>query len=222
MRSRTVAHVAAAVLLVGCSSAADGDAATEAPEPRILQPGAPGEESRELTAEEIDDLARVDEPTPADVAFMQGMIVHHVQALQMARLVPDRTARDDVPLFAERIDVSQEDEIDLMRAWLEGYDEEVPSLLPGHDHGDEHDMAGMLAPAQMAELEAADGEEFDRLFLESMIVHHLGAVAMVESLFSEGGGASPAIARFANDVAADQGIEINRAQAMLADMEAAD
>jgi uncharacterized protein (DUF305 family) len=152
---------------------------------------------------------------------MQGMIPHHVQALRMTRLVPERTSREDVPLFAERMDLSQEDEIALMQGWLENRDEAVPSLGAGHDHdgGDAGLMPGMLTEEELVELEAAEGAAFDRLFLESMIRHHLGATAMVDELFAAGGGQEPEIARFAEHVYSDQQIEISRAEQMLADLE---
>jgi uncharacterized protein (DUF305 family) len=221
---RLTAAVVVVALLTGCAVGGgdDADAEQSAPQGRTIQPGAPGEESRELSAEEVADLALDAEPTEADVRFMQHMIAHHVQALQMTRLVPDRTSREDVPLFAERIDLSQEEEIDAMRMWLETHDQDVPSLLPGHDHGDgdagHDDMPGMLTEDELLALEDAEGEEFDRLFLESMIYHHLGAIEMVQELFDAGGGVEPEIARFANHVVGDQQIEIDRAERMLADI----
>jgi uncharacterized protein (DUF305 family) len=226
----SVAFVAVGALLLGCSGAADAEdeeAQAASPEaPRIIQPGAPGEESRELDPSELEAID-FSAYTDADVEFMQGMIPHHVQALRMTSMVPSRTAREDVPLFAERMDISQEDEITLMRDWLEERDEEVPSLLADHDHGDgldamgEHDgelMPGMLTEEEMAALEAADGEEFDRLFIESMMLHHMGALQMVQDLFDSDGGQEPEIAQFANHVYSDQEIEILRMIDMLEDL----
>jgi uncharacterized protein (DUF305 family) len=228
MRRRSfVAVVAALGLLAGCTSG-ETDAEAAGDGPRVLQAGAPGEPSRELTPEEAEALDLEIEHTEADVAFIQGMIPHHVQALRMTRLVPDRTSREDVPLFAERIDLSQEDEIDVMRRWLEARDEEVPSLGAGHDMDDmagmEMDgelMPGMLTEEELLELEAASGEEFDRLFLEAMIRHHLGAMQMVEELYAQDGGQEPEISRLANHIYSDQSIEISRAQGMLAEMDEA-
>jgi uncharacterized protein (DUF305 family) len=242
MRSPRLAPPAAlllAALLAGCTSAdadtADDQAAedVDATEedgdgPVIVQPGAPGEPSRVLDPDEVPEVA-AQEHTEADVAFMQGMIPHHVQALRMTRLVPDRSARDDIPLFAERMDISQEGEIELIQNWLETRDEEVPSLTADHDHGDGDPMGGandgelmpgMLTEEELLELEAADGEEFDRMFVEAMIRHHQGAIAMVEQLFAEGGGSEAEIFQFANHVQSDQSIEINRMEDMLADMDA--
>jgi uncharacterized protein (DUF305 family) len=225
-RGSLVAVVAGLALVAGCTSGDDAEGAASE-KPSVLQAGAPGEPSRELTP---DEAAALDlsgpEYTEADVAFLQGMIPHHVQALRMTRLVPDRTSRDDVPLFAERIDLSQEDEIDVMRRWLEERDEEVPRLGAGHDMGDMEGMGGELMPGmlteeELLELEAASGEAFDRLFLEAMIRHHLGAMQMVEELYAQDGGQDPEISRLANHIYSDQSIEISRAEGMLADIDAA-
>lgn len=212
-----LALAALAVATVACTGD-DGDDAEGAAAPTIVQPGAPGEPSTIL--DEMPDAEPI-EHTAADTAFMQGMIAHHVQALRMTRLVPDRTDRDDIPLFAERMDVSQEAEIGLMRSWLEARDEDVPSLSADHDHGlgDGELMPGMLTEDELLALEAAEGAAFDRLFLESMIRHHEGALAMVDQLFEEGGGQEPEIAQFAQHVQADQSIELGRMHTMLAELD---
>jgi uncharacterized protein (DUF305 family) len=203
-----------AIVAVGCTDAGADDRAA----PTVVQPGAPGEPSTVL--DEVPEREPA-EHTAADTAFMQGMIAHHVQALRMTRLVPDRTARDDIPLFAERMDVSQEAEIDLMRDWLADRGEDVPSLSADHDHGlgDGELMPGMLTEDELLTLEAAEGPAFDRLFLESMIRHHEGALAMVDRLFEDGGGQEPEIGQFAQHVQADQGIELGRMHAMLEDLD---
>jgi uncharacterized protein (DUF305 family) len=219
---RAAAAALAAFVLAACT---DAEAETDqAAQPRGTQPGARGEPSVEL---DPDEVPAIEEPqhTDADVAFAQGMIPHHVQALRMTRLVPDRTSRDDLPLFSERMDISQEDEIELLRRWLEERDEEVPALTADHDHegsmegtGDDELMPGMLTEDELLELEAADGEEFDRLFVQFMIRHHQGAMRMVDELFAEGGGAEPQLAQLANHIRSDQEIEISRMESMLADM----
>jgi uncharacterized protein (DUF305 family) len=224
-RRSSVAAVAALALLAGCTSGGAEDE-TGADGPTVLQAGAPGEPNRELTPEEAEALDVTIEHTEADVAFVQGMIPHHVQALRMTRLVPTRTSREDVPLFAERIDLSQEDEIDVMRRWLEARGEEVPNLGAGHDMEgmegmDGELMPGMLTEEELLELEAASGEEFDRLFLDAMIRHHLGAMQMVEDLYEQDGGQEPELSRLANHIYSDQSIEISRAQGMLAEIDAA-
>lgn len=181
---------------------------------RTVQPGAPGEQGRELTD---DEAAAIGAPghTAADTAFMQAMIAHHQQALDMAGLVAGRTGRDDLPLLAERIIESQEAEIELIEEWLTDRDEEVPDDA---DHGEHEGMPGMATAAQLDELEAADGAAFDRLFLELMIAHHQGAVTMVTDLYADGGGLEPAADGLARGIEADQNIEIGRMQELLASM----
>lgn len=179
----------------------------------IIQPGAPGEPNRVITAEAASDLSQV-QHTPADVTFMQGMIGHHAQALEMTALIPSRTAREEMKLLGERISVSQEDEINMMRTWLRARGQEVPSEHAHHTH--EGMMPGMLTPEQMAELAAATGAEFDRLFLQGMIQHHYGALTMVDELFkTPGAGQEGDINAFAADVDSDQRMEIDRMRSML-------
>jgi uncharacterized protein (DUF305 family) len=155
----------------------------------------------------------------ADVRFMQGMIAHHAQALAMTALVPARTTRGDLRLLAERIEVSQRDEIALMRQWLEQRGEKVPSIAAGHEHhaaGQQALPHGMLSEAEMAQLARASGGEFDRLFLELMIRHHEGALRMVAELFAAPGAAQETETyRLATDVDADQRAEIARIRALL-------
>ena len=164
--------------------------------------------------------------TAADVSFMKGMIGHHAQALTMVALAPTHGARADVRVLAERIGVSQRDEIALMRSWLVARNETVPDTSASHDHAGMSmpgmDMAGsmmpgMLSPAQMTQLERATGPEFDRLFLTFMIQHHQGAITMVSQLLAVPGAAGNVdIYRFAADVNVDQTTEINRMRVMLA------
>lgn len=156
--------------------------------------------------------------TEADVRFMQGMIPHHAQALDMTALVPTRSTRREIVLIAERIEVSQADEIAWMTRWLQDHDAEAPSLDAPHHHGDEHHalMPGMLTPEEMAQLEEATGPAFDRLFLQFMIRHHEGALLMVTDLFATPGAAQVTeVFRFASDVEADQQAEIGRMRALL-------
>ena len=162
----------------------------------------------------------------ADVAFMQGMIAHHAQAIAMADLIPDRTTRREIQLLGQRITVSQKDEIKLMQHWLEAHHEQVPEMGKQEHHagmampGDTL-MPGMLTAEQMAKLSAAKGDEFDRLFLRGMIQHHGGALQMVARLFaSQGAAQDPEVFRFASDVDADQRAEIARMQRLLDDLQA--
>jgi uncharacterized protein (DUF305 family) len=161
--------------------------------------------------------------TTADVHFVAGMIGHHAQAIQMAGWAPSHDASAALRALCERIVVAQNDEIAFAQRWLREHNELVPPadprghVMPGMDHP--MLMPGMLTPEQMAQLNAARGPEFDRLFLTFMIQHHQGALTMVEQLLSATGAAQDgAIFRFAADVHADQTTEINRMTVMLDDL----
>ena len=184
--------------------------------PIIVQPGAPGEPARTLTPKEAASI-RVPGHVDADVSFMQGMIHHHAQALEMTALLYDRTASQEMRLLAQRIDISQTDEIKMMQGWLGSRGEDAAMLGEHYGMATDHThMPGMLSPEQMAQLTAANGPRFDELFLESMIGHHEGASAMVHQLFNaQGAGQEPDIFQFAFHVDADQYIEIERMGKML-------
>jgi len=242
-----------------------GAAASWAASPPIVNPGAPGAPSRTITAAESVALSRTGH-TAADVRFMQHMIVHHSQAVEMGDLIEDRTGHRGVTLIGLRIALTQASEMDMMTRWLQERGEPVEDehLHHGHhghhgaeadhsghamhgDHGDDHSghaghgdhsdhgghdapaepadpreiplMPGMLSPAQMDRLAAAQGTEFDRQFLEGMIVHHQGAIDMVESLLAEpGSGEDPQLSEFLSHVIADQSAEILRMRNMLAEL----
>lgn len=185
----------------------------------IVQPGAPGQASRTLTAEEATRLAQASY-TPSDVAFMQHMIVHHQQALDMAALVKERTNTEELVAIAGRIEGSQADEIAFMKNWLKERGEPVEDpKMKGHGEHLHHMMKGMASPEQMAQLAAAKGIEFDRLFLTLMIAHHDGAVEMVKKLFDEDGtAADPVLYRFVSDVENEQTGEIKRMDKVLASL----
>jgi uncharacterized protein (DUF305 family) len=201
-----------AVVLVAVLAAAACRSAGGAGTP-IVQPGAPGEANRVLTPEAASDLSKV-QATPADVKFMQGMIGHHAQAIEMTALIASRTSREEMKLLGQRIAVSQADEMDMMRSWLRARGQEIPSEHAHHTH--EGMMPGMLTPEQMAELTAATGEAFDKLFLRYMIQHHEGALSMVDDLFkTPGAGQEGDINAFAADVDSDQRMEIDRMRALL-------
>jgi uncharacterized protein (DUF305 family) len=208
-----VAVVAGVVSAGGSGDDGEDDATgTSADEDvRAVQPGAPGEDTRELTDEEV-DAVDAPEHSAEDVAFMQDMIVHHGQALAMAELVEERTERDDLPLLAERIIETQEAEIERMTAWLTDRDEDAPDPADHEDHAGDAHMPGMATAAQLDDLAAAEGAAFDRLFLDLMIAHHQGAVTMVEELYLAGGGLEPVADEVARDAEADQNIEIGRMQ----------
>jgi uncharacterized protein (DUF305 family) len=180
----------------------------------IVQPGAPGAETRVIGADKAADLSRVGY-TEADVRFMQGMIGHHSQAVEMVALVPSRTSSEDMKRLALRIDLSQADEIAMMKRWLTDRGQKLPDPHAHHHPGGM--MPGMLTAEEMARLAAASGPEFDRLFLTGMIKHHEGALTMVQDLYGAGGGAGQEsdIYAFAADVDADQRMEIDRMRGML-------
>ena len=181
----------------------------------IIQPGPPGQPARIITAEEAANLASI-QYSAGDVMFLQGMISHHAQAMEMSVLVESRSSREALELLAQRINLSQEDEISMMQGWLRDRDLEVPALDAHHSEGYEL-MPGMLTDEEMAELGAAEGAEFATLFLEFMIEHHLGAIEMVENLLDQQGAAQdPILYEFTSDVTSDQGSEIERMDAMLA------
>lgn len=175
--------------------------------------------------------------TEADARFMSMMIGHHAQAVEMSRLAPTNGANSTVSRLAERIVNAQEDEIAAMQTWLRDRGQPVPEPSAmnhaagghgagahaghagGHDAGGHAAMPGMLTDAQMAQLRAARGPEFDRLFLAFMIQHHRGAVRMVQQLFgSHGAAQDETVFKFASDVSVDQTTEIERMQRMLADL----
>ena len=210
----------------------------------IVNPGAPGAASRQITAAEAVDLSRTTH-TAEDVRFMQHMIVHHGQAVEMVELLQTRASSPAVRALGRRIALSQEAEIDLMQNWLlsRGLPLEAADLHAGHapaapaptshdahaGHGSHGAapvdpdtvpiMPGMLSPAQMRILAAAEGPEFDRLFLEGMIQHHQGALDMVDELLSySDSGNDPMLSDFASSVVADQSAEILRMQSLLSEL----
>lgn len=202
-----------AVVFAGITLSLVGGCRTAAPDQPapIVQPGAPGTASRVITPADAAALAPPG-ATPADVAFMQGMIGHHAQALEMTALLTTRTASADMRKLAQRIQVSQSDEITMMREWLRGHGADVPGEHAHHGAR----MPGMLTPEEMASLAAAEGPAFDRLFLQYMIRHHEGALVMVKQLFATpGAGQDSDMYAFASDVDADQRMEIARMSAML-------
>ena len=184
------------------------------PQAVVVTPGAPGEASRSAPAGTA-TRPEIPKATAADIAFMQGMIGHHRQAIEMVELLKTRTQRDDLRLLGKRIEVSQNDEIKMMMRWLEDRGAEVPGEHALHSPG-AHLMPGMLTAEQMTALASATGPPFDKLFLEGMIQHHEGALAMVEDLFkAPGAGQEAQIFDFASHVDADQRMEIHRMRGML-------
>ena len=186
--------------------------------PPLVQPGAPGQETRTITPSQSTDQSGV-QFTEADVRFMQGMIGHHQQALEMSALVNERTSSEAMRKLSQRIQISQDDEISMMQSWLRARGQELPNPHAHHVHGATL-MPGMLTQDEMARLAAATGAEFDRLFLEGMIKHHMGALVMVEELFkTPRAGQDGEIYAFASEVDSDQRMEIERMGAMLRELQ---
>ncbi len=206
------------ILFALATAAACRTASSSAPPAtRILQPGAPGQDTKTIGVAQATDLSRV-QFTPADAKFMQGMIGHHAQAVEMVALIPSRTQNPYMKLLGLRIDVSQADEMNMMRKWLEARGQAIPGPHSHHEPGGM--MPGMLTTEEMTTLGSAKGVEFDRLFLMGMIKHHIGAITMVDELFkTPGAGQDGEIFAFASDVDSDQRMEIDRMGAMLKELQ---
>ena len=186
----------------------------------IVQPGAPGEPARQLSADEAIEIADTSY-SPADVRFMTDMIPHHHQALEMSDLVAGRTNNPELIDIAGRIHASQGDEIGFMQQWLRERGEEVPDPTAHHAMHTSHTMAGMASPEDMAKLADSKGTDFDRLYLELMIAHHEGAVTMVDELLELPGSAyDPVLFEFTSDIVNDQTSEIERMNEMLVGLSA--
>jgi uncharacterized protein (DUF305 family) len=190
--------------------------------PVVVQPGAPGNLSRTLPA---DTRATLPPQSQADVEFMQGMIMHHAQAVEMTALIPSHTENKAVRSLGARISSSQSDEIRFMQRWLAARGEPASIAMPGMPDMDISGkplapMPGMLTPEQMKALRAANGAEFDHLFLTGMIQHHNGALIMVQTLFSTAGAGQDAdLFNFATDADNTQRAEINIMQSLLEEKE---
>ena len=181
----------------------------------IVQPGAPGQPTRDLDAKTAVAIAD-SSYSNADVQFMQGMMVHHYQALLMSRFAPQRTNNQAILDLAGRIDVSQDDEISFMRDWLTERIESVPDITSAHAKHMSHMMEGMASEEQMAQLGGSKSTGFDELFLTLMIKHHDGAIEMVKDLREQSGSAyDPQLNEFASDVTNDQTVEIERMNGLL-------
>ncbi len=186
--------------------------------PVVVQPGAPGKPSKTLPSS-----TKGTRPprSQADVDFMQGMIMHHAQAVEMTALMESHTENKDLRLLGARISRSQTDEIKFMQRWLTARGESTSMPMPAMPGMDMSKMAmplmpGMLTPEQMEALRKAKGAEFDRLFLTGMIQHHNGALTMVRDLFdTAGAGQDGEIFDFATDVDSGQRAEIRIMQSML-------
>jgi uncharacterized protein (DUF305 family) len=189
----------------------------------VVQPGAPGKPTRTLPPS---TRATLPPTSPKDVEFMQGMIMHHAQAIEMTDLIESHTENKDIRLLGARISHSQSDEIKFMKRWLttRGEDVSLPMAdMPGMSMDMSKDasghsmlMPGMLTAKQMQALKKAKGAQFDHLFLTGMIQHHGGALTMVKDLFdTAGAGQDAELFNFATDVDSGQRAEIRIMQNML-------
>ncbi|NYH51263.1 uncharacterized protein (DUF305 family) [Nocardiopsis arvandica] len=223
-----------ALALLGASACTGDDGGQESA--NVIAPGAPGESSSPATADQIAALAEEQGHNEADVTYLVQMIEHHSQALEMTDLVPERYERGGIKSIADRISAAQGPEITAMESWLEesvfgparenpahqnfcglegdgthhGEDGDVPACDLEVDHDD---MPGMASEEEMERLAAAEGDEFDRLFVELMTVHHEGAVTMAEDVLAE--GKDQTVMRMANDVIAEQNADIARMELVL-------
>lgn len=183
----------------------------------VVQPGAPGQPTRILPSS---THAILPPNSTKNVEFMQGMIMHHAQAVEMTALIESRTHNKELRLLGARISKSQSDEINFMKRWLEARGEPTSlpmTEMPGMDmSGQNMLMPGMLTPKQMDALRKVKGAEFDRLFLTGMIQHHAGALIMVKDLFDTAGAGQDAVLfNFATDIDSGQRVEIRIMQTML-------
>ena len=180
--------------------------------PKIIQPGLPGQPGKTLTPETAAGPRRL--PAPADIEFMQGMIMHHSQAVEMTELLRTRTRTKSLQALGKRISISQTDEMKFMKQWLT--DRGFP-IAPAMDGASMPMlMPGMLTPAQMHALGQAAGPAFDQLFLTGMIQHHTGALTMVQDLIATpGAGQDAVLFDFATDVDNTQTAEINIMKGLL-------
>jgi len=206
------------------ASGQSGPSASDAP--KIVQPGAPGQPGKLLTPETAAGPRRI--PAQADIEFMQGMIMHHSQAVEMTDLMPARTRNKVLRALGQKISVSQTDEIRFMNEWLRDRGQATEMPMAGmdmkgmdmkgmeHMHHDMPLMPGMLSPEQMKALARAKGPKFDQLFLTGMIQHHKGALIMVEDLFdTPAAGQDAVLFDFATDIDNTQLAEIKIMQSML-------
>jgi uncharacterized protein (DUF305 family) len=208
----------AASALAGLFPSAARAQQTGATAPVVVQPGAPGKPSATLPPSTKGTLPP---RSQADVEFMQGMIMHHSQAVEMTALIPSHTENKNLRSLGAKISSSQSDEIKFMQRWLAARGESVPAAMPGMPDMQMSGqpmalMPGMLTPEQMEALRKAKGAEFDRLFLTGMIQHHNGALIMVKDLFDTAGAGQDAdIFNFATDADNTQRAEIRIMQSML-------
>ncbi|MEU9059659.1 DUF305 domain-containing protein [Streptomyces sp. NPDC048430] len=206
----TTALVAAVLAVGGCDDGSGGEAADAGADKgvSVVAPGKPGEPARTLSADEAAKAAGDDTPNSADFRYARMMIEHHEQALVLTALVPGRASSASVERLAKRISAAQKPEIGAMEGWLKnnGGDDREET----HDHST---MPGMATDKQIEKLRASQGKAFDRLFLELMITHHQGAVTMATEALADGNNVL--VEEMANDVVAQQTVEIDRMRGLM-------
>jgi uncharacterized protein (DUF305 family) len=227
-------HPRSTALIFALAAASLHAQTAPAPQPAIIQPGAPGTPNKTLSPSAATASETPRPPSKADIDFMQGMIMHHNQAVEMTELLKTRTQDPQVRELGRKIDLSQTDEMRWMKQWLTdrglpisapmkpmdmgGMDMKGMDMkdMPGMDMSDMPPMPGMLTRAQMDTLRKSTGPQFDHLFLTGMIQHHTGALTMVKELFANpGAGQDPQLFDFANDVDNTQQAEIDIMRHML-------
>lgn len=215
--SALVAASAVALVVAGCGADADDVARPAvsiqytAGDVPVLVPGSPGDPTETIAPGETGRMENAGSWNDADVDFVERMVPHHAQALEMAALAPDRASDPRVLAIADRVASAQQPEIDLMQAWLE--QQGLPPADPDdHSHAG---MEGMVTDEQLFALRAAEGREFDRLFLEAMTQHHEGAITMAQSTSDN---ANIVITDLIQDVVVSQSVEITRMAQVLADL----
>ena len=209
------AWIAAAFVCAGISTCSLAQQPNTAP---VVEPGAPGRPSKTLPPS---TTGVVPLTSRADIEFMQGMIMHHAQAVEMTALIQSHTQNQEIRSLGARISLSQSDEIKFMKRWLAARGQAESMAMPGMPDMDMsgnpmHAMPGMLTPEQMDALRKAGGAQFDYLFLTGMIQHHNGALIMVKDLFDHpGAGQDAELFDFATDADNTQRAEIKIMQNML-------
>ncbi|MEW9547088.1 DUF305 domain-containing protein [Nonomuraea sp. NPDC050783] len=193
------------VLATGCTSSGAPQAPRADSTAPVIAPGRPGEQARTLAPAEAATAVPSPTANAADVTYVQDMIVHHRQALDLALLAPNRARSAKVKSMADRVRAAQGPEIQFMTGWLREQDQKVPDHHAAHEG-----MPGMATPEQIEALKAAQGTAFDRMFLQLMINHHLGAIRMSEQVL--GSGSHQRIEELAGEVSVEQSAEIRRMQ----------
>ncbi|MFB4282698.1 MULTISPECIES: DUF305 domain-containing protein [unclassified Nonomuraea] len=209
MRAALIVIVGLVVALAGCSSSTTPQAPRADSTAPVIAPGRPGEQAKTLSPSEAATAVPADAANAADIKYVQDMVVHHRQAMDMALLAPNRADSAKLKSLADRIQAAQGPEIQYMSTWLREQEQKVPDHHAAHEG-----MPGMATPEQMEALKAAKGKDFDRMFLQLMINHHLGALKMSEQVLA--GGSHIKIEELATDVNVTQSAEIRRMQEMQA------